>query len=197
LLDQLIHDLKNPLGVMMSFAEEIPSATDEERSHFCNRLIVNARRAIQVLDDFALLADLRRAGVEVHKTEHDWATLVEEGLREVNDPDTAPRLGLAAKTGRVRADPVRLRHAVAALARETLHRVRRPDAVHFDLDCVASAAILRVTVQGRHEEDPERYPFDVETVPFELARRVAVAHGGSLSFETRDGAAVATLALPR
>jgi hypothetical protein len=97
----------------------------------------------------------------------------------------------------VRADAIRLRHAVSALARETLHRVRRPDAVHFDLDGDSATAILRVIVHGRHEEDPERYPFDVETVPFELARRIAVAHGGSLSFESRDGAAVATLALPR
>jgi signal transduction histidine kinase len=197
LLDQLIHDLKNPLGVMLSFAEEIPNATDEERSHFCNRLVANARRAIQVLDDFALLVDLRREGIEIRKTECDWATLVEEALGEVVEADGLPRLGRRDGAGAVPADAHRLRHAVIALARETLHRVRRTDAVRFEVDGDCASAILRVAVEGHHADDPELYPFDVETVAFELTRRVAAAHGGRLDFEARDGAAVATLTLPR
>jgi K+-sensing histidine kinase KdpD len=197
LLDQLIHDLKNPLGVMLSFAEEIPSATDEERSHFCDRLVANARRAVQVLDDFALLVDLRRAEFEIRKADCDWAALVEEALRDAADGERALRLGRREDRETVHADAPRLRHAVVALARETAHRMRRDDAVRFDLDGDSSHAVLRVAVEGRHADDPDLYPFDVETVAFELARRVAVAHGGSLGFEARDGLSVATLSVPR
>jgi hypothetical protein len=100
-------------------------------------------------------------------------------------------------TGAVRADELRLRHAIVAFARDTLHRVRREDAVRFDVDGDAASVLLRVTVEGCHEDDPERYPFDVETVAYELARRIIVAHGGSLGFEAHDGLAVASLTLPR
>lgn len=197
LLDQLIHDLKNPLGVMLSFAEEIPNAAEDDRSEFCNRLVANARRAIQVLDDFALLRDLRQQSVRLRRTACDFAELVAAALSSVLEGDGAPSLTVPKGGAGVRVDVPRLRHAVEALVRETVHRMRRSDAVRFRLEGDAATVALRLGVSGRHEEDPEGYPFDVETVAFELARRVAAAHGGALRFETRRDSASAVLSLPR
>jgi signal transduction histidine kinase len=198
LLAQLIHDIKNPLGVMVSFAEEIPSAADEDRAQFCDRLVANARRALQVLDDFALLADLRREGNRLHETECEWDALIAEAVRDAAaaTPAVAEVSGSAGSRP-IRGDPHRLRQAISALLRETLHRARRDDHVRLRIDADETSVALHVTVSGGGDTEPSGYPFDEETVAFELVRRVAKAHRGSLRFATRGEEAVATLRVPR
>jgi signal transduction histidine kinase len=58
LFEQLVHDLRNPLGIIGYFAQVIPTAPAAERDELCERVRVNAQRALDVLEEFVLLVDL-------------------------------------------------------------------------------------------------------------------------------------------
>ena len=60
LLDRLVHDLRNPLGVIAYFAEVVSCADESERAEMCERLRINAQRALHILEEFSLLAELRQ-----------------------------------------------------------------------------------------------------------------------------------------
>ena len=59
LFERLVHDLRNPLGVIAYFAEAVATASPAEHDDLCVRLRVNAQRLLHVLEEFSLLADLR------------------------------------------------------------------------------------------------------------------------------------------
>jgi hypothetical protein len=64
LFARLVHDLRNPLGIIAGFAETLAEAPAEERDDLCERLRINAERALHVLEELSLLADLRGGRIE-------------------------------------------------------------------------------------------------------------------------------------
>ena len=79
------HDLKNPLGVLVGFAElleeDYASIPPEDVVRFLHAIAEKGRKAINIVDELLLLASLRRDEVPV--TELDMAAVVGEALRRL------------------------------------------------------------------------------------------------------------------
>lgn len=79
------HDLKNPLGVLVGFAElleeDYASIPTEDMERFLHAIAEKGRKAINIVDELLLLASLRRSEVPV--TQLDMAVVVSEALRRL------------------------------------------------------------------------------------------------------------------
>ncbi len=198
LLSRLIHDVKNPLAVVLSYAEEIAAAPEAERAMFCTRLAVNARRALQLLDDFALLSALRRDCLDLTLAESDWPTLVREAIDEAVAADPSSAELLAFDLGgpcTVRVDGVWLHQALCGFLRETLRALRGNERLELILGAERGVVWMQVAVPngGRHSEGG---PLDGGEVSVEVLRRLALAHQGTFDLRAQP-APMALLRLPR
>ncbi len=199
LFSQLVHDLRNPLGVIAYFAETLPAAAERERPDLCERLQVNARRALQVVEEFALLADLRHGRAALDDTELDGAALLADLVAEIEAVER--RAGcirtVAVERACVRGDRAQLACAVRGILRQAVHS-SASGSVEARLTDEDACAVLTLTIPLRIEPELEFIArFDDRALPVELARGVADLHGGTLSIEQRPGRATVALALPR
>jgi signal transduction histidine kinase len=200
LLAKLVHDLKNPLGIIASFAEEVPIVEEGERREFCQRLVVNARRALRVLDDFGLVSDLRRGRISLTLEPCDWSALVGHGLDEVAE--------IARESGQeliwlrngnlpIVGDAPLLRSALGSLFRETLTGIGRSRRVRVEIGEEGEHASLRIMVPDRKDGFTEGSLFAGDAIGLELARRVLELHEGSLVPQRTADATVALIRVPR
>ena len=199
LFAQLIHDLRNPLGVISYFAEALPDADEAEKQDFAERLQLNARRALQVVEEFALLADLRHGRAVPDDAEWDGRELLRRADRRgrgARAPPGAVRWD-ASEGARLRGDRHQLACALRGVLRETV-RSSPGEAVTARLSDDEGCVVLTLTVPLRIDRELELVArFDENALPVELARGVAQLHGGTLSIEQRPGRATLALALPR
>lgn len=199
LLAQLVHDLRNPLGVIAYFAEVLPGADEAEKQDFAERLRLNARRALQVVEEFALLADLRHGRAAPDDAEWDARELLGEIIAEVEALERRPGAVRwdATEGARLRGDRGQLACALRGVLRETV-RSSPGAAVVARLSDAEGCAVLTLTVPLRVDRDLEIVArFDESALAVELARGVARLYGGTLSIEQRPGRATLALALPR
>jgi signal transduction histidine kinase len=200
LLAKLVHDLKNPLGIIASFAEEVPLAEEGERRDFCQRLVVNARRALRVLDDFGLVSDLRRGRIALTLVPCDWSLLVGQGLAEVAEiaRESEQEL-LREQDGElpIVGDASLLRSALGSLFRETLAGIGKRRRVHVEIREEGELASVRITIPDRADGFSEGSPFVREAIGFELARRIFELHEGSFLPQKTEDATVALVRIPR
>lgn len=199
LFAQLIHDLRNPLGVIVYFAEVLPEADESEKCDFAERLQLNARRALQVVEEFALLADLRHHRVVPDDAECDGRALLAELIDEVEALERRPGAIRwdATEGARLRGDRAHLACALRGVLRETV-RSSPGEEVLLRLSDDDGCAVLTLTVPLRVDRELEIVArFDEDALPVELARGVAQLYGGTLSIEQRPGRATLALALPR
>ena len=199
LFAQLIHDLRNPLGVIAYFAEALPEAGETEKHDFAERLQLNAKRALQVVEEFALLADLRHQRAVPDDADWDGRELLAEIIEEVEALERRPGAVRwdATEGARLRGDRAQLACALRGVLRETV-RSTPGEAVVARLSDDEGCAVLTLTVPLRIDRELEIVSrFDENALPIELARGVAELHGGTLSIEQRPGRATLALALPR
>lgn len=199
LFAQLVHDLRNPLGVIAYFAEALPGAEDSEKQEFCERLHLNARRALQVVEEFALLADLRHGRAVPDDAEWDSAELLTELVAEIESLER--RNGCvrwdAEDGARVRGDRAQIACAVRGILREAV-RSSPSAVVHARLSDSDGCFVLALTVPLRVDRTLEIVSrLDESALAIELARGVAALHGGTLTIEQRPGRATLAIALPR
>lgn len=200
LLLKLVHDLKNPLGIIAAFAEEVPAVEEGERQEFCSRLVVNARRALRVLDDFGLVSDLRRGRISLALGPCDWSFLVGQAIDEVAEIASESEQELVyERTGAIPmvGDAALLCSALSSLLRETLAGVGKLRRVQASIRDEGEQAVLRVSVPDRRDGVPERPPFTNDAIGIELARRVFELHQGSLVLQKTVEGASAVIHLPR
>lgn len=199
LFAHLVHDLRNPLGIIAYFAEALPEATEGEKQEFTERLQLNAKRALQVVEEFALLAELRHERAVPDDTDWDGRELLQEIISEVEALERRPG-GVRWDTtdgARLRGDRAHLACAVRSILRETV-RSTPGEPVVVRLSDEEGWAVLTVTVPLRVDRELGIIArFDEAALPIELARGVAQLHGGTLSIEQRPGRATLALALPR
>lgn len=200
LLTKLVHDLKNPLGIIASFAEEVPVVGEGERQEFCQRLVVNARRALRVLDDFGLVSDLRFGRVSLALEACDWASLVGQGLDEVAEIARESEQELICERGNglpMVGDAALLRSALGSLFRETLAGIGKRRRVQVAVRDEGEQAGLWISVPDRQDGFAENSPFSGDAIGLELARRVFELHQGALVFKKAVEGASALVRLPR
>jgi signal transduction histidine kinase len=199
LLPRLIHDLRNPLGAILSFAEMIPTSEGEEQAEFCARLGANAQRALHVLEDYALLCDLRSGQVELHVAECPSLPLVQAAVEDARIDAAGPRrIHCAGESPTlVRADADRMRRALRSLLRDVLHGAGPDDAVRVNVYTANGDAVVEVAL-----ELPEDFPVAAGllrdgTVGAELAGGVARLHGGSFRVDASPRSLHACMRVPR
>jgi signal transduction histidine kinase len=199
LLAQVIHDLKNPLSVILCYSELVGESSETERVEYCQRIEANARTLLGLLDAFALLSDLRGGRTEPVRIACDWNRLV-LGVASDLLPTASFRdqrfSCVTSGTGCVVGDRSHLTLAVRQLLLEAL-RVAMPGAT---LSVVAACEPQGVSVQVTVDSDPRAGSgpplFDVRRPTLELVHRVVAAHAGSLSFDLQKTSVVATIYLP-
>jgi signal transduction histidine kinase len=199
LFAQLIHDLRNPLGIIAYFAEALPEADEGDKADFTERLQLNAKRALQVVEEFALLAELRHGRAAADDTDCDGRELLDELVAEVEALERRPgAIRWDATAGaRLRGDRAQLACALRGVLRETV-RCSPGEEIVARLSDEDGCAVLTLTVPLRVDRDLGIVSrLDEATLPLELARGVAQLHGGTLSIEQRPGRATLALALPR
>lgn len=199
LFAQLVHDLRNPLGVIAYFAEVLPEADESEKRDFAERLQLNARRALQVVEEFALLADLRHDRAVPDDAEWDARALLVELIAEVEALERRPGAVRwdATDSARMRGDRTQLACALRGVLRETV-RSSPGEEVLLRLSDDEGCTVLTLTAPLRVDPELEIIArLDEEALTVELARGVAQLHGGTLSIEQRPGRATLALALPR
>lgn len=198
LFAQLVHDLRNPLGVISYFAEALPEAEEDEKQDFCDRLQLNARRALQVVEEFALLADLRHGRAVPDDAEWDGEALLAELVSEIEALER--RTGCvrwdANDGARVRGDRTQIACALRGVLREAV-RSSPGAVVQARLTDGDGCSVLALTVPLRVDRDLEIVSrLDEASLAIELARGVAALHGGTLTIEQRPGRATLAIALP-
>jgi len=199
LFAQLVHDLRNPLGVIAYFAEALPEAAEMERPELCERLQLNARRAMQVVEEFALLADLRHGRAVPDDTVWDGAALITELVAEIEALERRRDcVALALDSGaQVRGGRAQLGCALRGLLRETV-RGGSGGPVTVRLTDDDGCTVVSLTVPLRNDPQLEIVTrIDEASLTLELARGVAALYGGTFTVEQRPGRAALALALPR
>ncbi len=204
LLDHLIHDLKNPLGIVLGYAEALALADSSEQAELSSRLVINARVLLEVLDQYSLLVDLRRKRVTLDRAECDWRTLSGRVLKDVGETARERDQEITCRADgavTMHADPHRLEQVIRLLVREALRSTVRGARLLLTAQPVEGAVELRLSVtaaSGGKAPDPvPALPvFDPDRPAIELAQRLVELHGGSLSFSSEPNRAAATVLLP-
>ena len=199
LFDRLVHDLRNPLGVIAYFAEAVPTAAAAERDELCERLRVNAQRALHVLEEFCLLADLRHRRSRPLPQTWDVTELIEEVAGEIESMERRP--GQIHRRITVRTPLCLPRPHVACALRALLREAVRATAPDLGLDLAVDAegaqVVFRLTAPLRRDDElgiVARLP--TTGIEVEIAQRVAALYGGRCTVEQRPDGDVITLALP-
>lgn len=198
LFERLIHDLRNPLGVIAYFAEAVPSAAAGERDEFCERLGVNAQRALHVLEEFSLLADLRAGRSEAALEVCEPGQLIEELAAEIESMERRPGLIRRQVEGRtaLRLPRIHLVRALRALLRAVVHAMAADDALSFSVR--TQGGQVRFELSAALRRDPHlgaAHRLPTSGIEIELAERIGALYGGGCTVEQRPGTGVITLAL--
>jgi len=201
LLAHLIHDLKNPLGVVIGYAETIPLAEPEEQPALCARLTVNARVMLEVLDEYALLEALRQDRVPLERGLHEWRIVTDRVLQDVAEAAAEREQHVSCRADdavKLHGDAQRIRQVLRLLVREALRSTPKGASLELAAEPVEGAVELVVAVSA---EGVDGVPamlriFDADRPAIALARRLMTLHGGTLSFEVLPGRTAARARLP-
>jgi signal transduction histidine kinase len=199
LVARLVHDLRNPIGVMLSFAEMIPESDEVDRADFCARLVCNAQRALHLLDDYSLLWDLGARRIEATLDDCAWPPLVRAAAEEARSDLAAPARRLVCigeEPALLRVDGGRLRQAVRSLVRDALRGVGSDGAVRVDIRADAGTALLEVAIDA-DRAGSRGLLLERDSLGASLARHVAVLHGGAFVLGEAGQGLIASLRLPR
>jgi signal transduction histidine kinase len=195
-IEELVHDLRGPLSVIVAFAESIEGAEREERARFAERLVVNAHRALAVLEEFAALSDLRSEELAMSVRPMDLGEVIARacddaapGLpRGFEVSCIAPQEGLP-----MMGDRDLLGMAIRALLRRCA-RVLGP--VSLCLHLVGDDDLARVELRANRGSNG-RGLADLEAGEFEILRRIVALHGGRVVFENDETGLTVGLCMPR
>lgn len=196
LLAHMIHDLKNPLSVILCYAEIIRDAPPSECREYCQRLHANARALLDLLDGFALLSDLREERLALAFEALDWSRLVLGVVADLQSVAAfrGQRLGCET-TGQsfFSGDRVKLTTAVRHLILEALRLGPPGETLTVQAGAERRGPWVRVIVPAGKEGPAVR--FDPNRPSLELVERVARLHRGTLVLDHQPGSAVASVFL--
>jgi signal transduction histidine kinase len=204
---QVAHEIKNPLAAIKGLVDLLAEKASDERDR--RRLAVasgEVERIERILRDYLSfsrpLGEVRREPVDLRTLTSDLVSVLEA---------RADRAGVRLSTGegpalRVDADPRRVKEALLNLLLNALEATPRGGSVQVGCEPIGDGAALSVTDTGRGMS-PEALARAGEAwftsnaggtgLGVRLARRVAEAHGGTLTFDSAPGRGTrATLTLP-
>ena len=170
----------------------LSGAGEAERAEFSERLRVNAHRSLQVLDEFALLHDLRHGRLDCAAAECDWLEVVDAALEQLQAVLQGSPGRVKCERGApvpIRADVWMLARALRCLLREVLRTTAGGAPIRLAPRLCGAGAELRLSAAAPGGAGSGDEPLiDGQGLELELLRRVAALHGGSASVsDGRDG----------
>ncbi len=195
-IDQLVHDLRGPLSVIVAFAETLDGAPREERARYAERLVCNAHRALALLAEFSALHDLRQGGIEVHRQAVDLGDLCRAAVEIVRQDarDGSDVSCLVAEGGVVLSgDRDLLGMALRAVLRRSLREMTSTAALRLRVACERGHALVDLSISDSSAA-PEMDP-DARS-DLEILQRVVSLHGGRVLFDHATPDLIFRVALP-
>jgi hypothetical protein len=192
--DRLAHDLRSPLAVVLSYAEVLPDAGDEERARLCERLVANTRRALEVLEEYGLLRDLRAGACELETEMVDVAAIVGAAATAVaaQTVSGAQRMSFACEGSYVLpCDRLKLTASLRGLLRHVLRRVAVDSPLRLRLSRARGWVILELCLEGL-----DHAAADWGATELELLQRSAALHGGRVVVPSDSASPILRLSLP-
>jgi signal transduction histidine kinase len=198
LLDRLVHDLRNPLGVIAYFAELVSGASAADRTDLCERLRINAQRALHILEEFSLLAELRTGACIPALEPCDVAEMAWLLTAELESLERRPGQMQCKIDVRPTALPrAHLTCTLRALLRAAMRASAREDALEL---CVhIQGRLMLFVIDGPLRVEPgtgTAARLSAGGVEIELAERMARLYRGHCGIELHGARGVITLALP-
>lgn len=199
----LSHDLKSPLFVIQGFIELLLSdhadKLDEEGQDFLRRIRGSSDQMKKVLEEIAHIIKLLSRPNAFHPT--PLQEIVEEALLKYNYliEEGGVRVDLSPDLPTVNVDEEKMREAIGALISNALSFNDRPKGErNIAIDCSADNAGYRLTVRDNGMGIDPRYVRQIFDLGLKLdksrgggpgyglylAKRIAEAHGGSISVES-------------
>jgi len=192
----LVHETKNPLGVVRGFAERMDTTDlpEPERSKAVRAILSETDRAVARLDEFLLLS----RPSELRKTEFALDDLLAE-LAELLGPDLDSRSATFhhdGASGVVSADREQIRRLLLNLLLNSVASLDPGGKIEVRTETTRAGLRLVVT------DDGSGVPPELRETLFEpyvsgrpggtglglsIARRIALDHGFCLEYEPRDG----------
>ncbi len=193
--DRLAHDLRSPLAVVLSFAEVLAEVDEAERARLCARVVANTRRALEVLEEFGLLRDLRSGGAELEADTQDIAAIVGAAATAVAAPTVsgAQRMAFSCSGSfLLPCDRMKVLAAVRGLLRHLLRRVAVDSRLLLRLSRTRAWIHFEVCLEGIDA----RAAIDWGAAEMELLQRTAALHGGRVVVPSDADCPQVRLSLP-
>ncbi|MBS0447024.1 MAG: hypothetical protein JSR59_13865 [Proteobacteria bacterium] len=192
LLHTLGHDLRTPLGALVSATDVLKQA--EPDSPLVPKALAIVSRQTSVLSDMVATA-LDVAGVvagsaPLRRQPADLARLVDDALAALPDVERARLRVERLEAVPVDADTAHLGRVVSYLLGRALRGVRRDAVPEIALQRAADEAVLTVMLHDAADRAP------ASGRGLALARRIAALHGGSLGVEATSAGPALALHLP-
>jgi len=185
LFARLVHDLRNPLGIIAGFAETLSEAPADERDDLVERLRVNVQRALHVVEELSLLADLRAGRVEpAALDECDLASLLAGIAAAVERRPADIRID-AAGSPCARLPRTHLTCALRTVLRSVLHQARPDDRIELSATATPAGVTFRIAVAA-----------PLSDLDVELPRAVATLYAGRCDADSHRASTAVTLSIP-
>jgi signal transduction histidine kinase len=193
----LVHDLRNPVGAIHTYATLIAEQSTPEQARMLRRILDETTRSVDMMEDVLAFArghvSVAPRAVEVGPWFSELAAYLERELEL-----SMVEVGLSGDLqGVARFDPGRLRRVLCNLAWNA--RDALPDGGHFQIDVQRLAGRLRVTCT----DDGPGVPPEIVPRLFQefathgkangtglglaLSRAIVAEHGGTLGYEPGAG----------
>lgn len=197
-VDQLVHDLRGPLSVIVAFAETLDGASREERARYAERLVCNAHRALALLEEFSALHDLRQGGVELHRGAVDLGDLCRAAVKNVRqDARGGSEVSCLVAEGGVvlSGDRDLLGMALRAVLRRSLREVAATSTAALRLRVARERGYAVVDLSN--SDSSTGFEMDSgDGTELEILQRVVSLHGGRVLFDHAASDLIFRLALP-
>lgn len=196
-IDGLVHDLRGPLSVIVAFAESLEGAPREEQARFTERLVVNAHRALSVLEEFSALSDLRAEAVELSARPMDLSEVARRAADDVAGAQPGVRFHcvMPSEGTPMVGDRDLIGMALRAVLRKVATGLVAPATLRLQASADEDLARLDMRV---NEEGPGACDFgEWSSGELEILRRVVALHGGRVVFENEDAGLSVGLCVPR
>ena len=198
LFERLVHDLRNPLGVIAHFAEAIPEAEAAERDEMFKRLRLNVQRALQVLEELSLLADLRAGRAEPALEACDVGQLIDLLTVELESMERRPgRIQRRIEVRNCRQLPrAHLACALRALLRAALRGTAADDALDLEVREQGGQIVFKLMAPLPVHPAGAAPRVLSGSDDIELSARVAALYRGHCGLERLVDREVVTFTLP-
>jgi two-component system, OmpR family, phosphate regulon sensor histidine kinase PhoR len=204
------HELRTPLTSILGYLElaldEDTGALNEEQRKYLETVGRNSERLLLLVGDLLSVAQAEGGQLELHLAELDLSALVLESVDSARPSAAAKNIRLehaAEKLQPYQGDHVRLAQLLDNLVSNAVKFTPEGGRVSVTLAEIAGAAVLEVTDTGIgipveeqahvferffRSEGATRGAIQGTGLGLSISRTIAESHGGSISFESADGA---------